>query len=398
MNPETRASYESRLIRNYAPPPCALVSGRGSRVWDDEGNGYLDFTSGIAVNALGHAHPGWTKAVAEQAARLAHCSNLFANPRQAELADRLAAYTPPGRFLFCNSGAEANEALLKLARLRGRERSGGEEGRRHHVVTARNAFHGRTFGGMAATPQEKIQGGFRPMLPGFRHAELNDIESFARAIDDEVCAVLLETIQGEGGIFLAEAPFLRDLRSLCSEREVLLLIDEVQCGIGRTGRFFAYEEAGIEPDGIGMAKGLGAGFPIGAIWVAEAHAGLFAPGSHGTTFGGSPLASAAALAVLEAIESEDLLAKVRERSAAWHGELDALRREHPDQVREIRGRGYLVGLQVTAPAAEVVARLRSEGLLAAPAGGNTVRLMPALNAAPADLAESVEICRRVFAA
>ncbi|MFP4351589.1 MAG: aspartate aminotransferase family protein [Puniceicoccaceae bacterium] len=396
MRGETQRQYGRFLIGNYAPPACSLVSGSGSRVRDDEGREYLDFTSGIAVNALGHAHPRWVEAIRRQAGELGHCSNLFANPRQGELAERLARYTPPGRFLFCNSGAEANEALIKLARLHGRAASGGEEGRRHVVVTAANAFHGRTFGGMAATPQEKIQGGFRPMLPGFRHAPLNRIEAFAEVIDGTVCAVLLETIQGEGGVCPCDHGFLRDLRALCTERGVLLMLDEVQCGIGRSGTFFAYEPSGVAPDAIGMAKGLGGGFPIGAIWAADEFAPLFQPGSHGTTFGGTPLACSAALAVLDAIEEEDLLAKVRERSAPWIDSLRSLAAARPDRITEVRGRGYLVGLAVREEAPKLVARLRSAGLLTAPAGGNTVRLMPPLNVSEEDLRESAAILAGVL--
>lgn len=392
MNPETAASYQNLLVHNYASPPCSLVEGKGSRVWDDQGNEYLDFTSGIAVNALGHAHFGWGRSINHQSEKLVHCSNLFANPRQAELAQRLSRYTSPGKFLFCNSGAEANEALLKLARLHGRKMA-GEEGKRFTVVTAENAFHGRTFGGMAATPQEKIQEGFRPMLPGFRHAPLNDINAFDKAIDESVCAVLLETIQGEGGICPAQPDFLQALRRICSERQVLLMLDEVQCGIGRTGHFFAYEESGVQPDAIGMAKGLGGGFPIGAIWVGDPYADLFQPGSHGTTFGGTPLACAAAIAVLDAIEEESLLEKVQLRSKAWMARLRRIQEEFPEKISEIRGRGYLVGIGVKEPAGEVVAKLREKGLLTAPAGGNTVRLIPPLNASEDELEESARIFR-----
>ena len=210
-----------------------------------------------------------------------------------------------GRLFFCNSGAESNDALIKLARLHGKNIC-GEEDKRFTVVAAQNAFHGRTFGGMAATPQEKIQGGFRPMLEGFKFGELNKIETFDKLVDDSVAAVFIESIQGEGGLFPADASFLQELRALCTERNALLMLDEVQCGIGRSGHFFAFEESGVKPDAIGMAKGLGGGFPIGAIWVSEPYAELFQPGSHGTTFGGSPLASAAANATLDIIEEENL--------------------------------------------------------------------------------------------
>ena len=236
------------------------------------------------------------------------------------------------------------------------------------------------------------------MLPGFRHAPLNDIERFDEAIDDSVCGVLLETIQGEGGICPAEPAFLRELRRLCTERNVLLMIDEVQCGIGRTGTFFAYEESGITPDAIGMAKGLGGGFPIGAIWVARSFADLFQPGSHGTTFGGTPLACAAGVAVLDAIERENLLEKVRMRSRRWLQQLARLKEEYPAGIREIRGRGYLIGVTVSRPAGDMVKLLRHAGLLTAPAGGNTVRLIPALNVSEDELDESIRIFRSVLTA
>ncbi len=384
------SSGQSLLLSNYAPPPFDLVSGKGNRVWDSTGREYLDFTSGIAVNALGHAHPAWVRAIADQAAKLAHCSNLFGIAEQRELAERLSRWTPPGRFFFCNSGAEANEALLKLARLHG-ARLAGSEGVRYTVVTAENAFHGRTFGGMAATPQEKIQQGFRPMLEGFRHAPLNDIDAFDAAIDPTTAAVFIESIQGEGGIFPADPAFLRELRALCSERRILLMIDEVQCGIGRSGDFFAYHESGIEPDAIGMAKGLGGGFPIGAIWIANPHADLFAPGSHGTTFGGNPLACAAANAVLDAITSEDLLGNVRELAPGWHEALNELTRIRNDLYRGLRGRGFMVALVTVPQPAEIVKRARDAGLLCVPAGNQAVRLLPALNTPRRDLDEAIRI-------
>jgi acetylornithine aminotransferase/acetylornithine/N-succinyldiaminopimelate aminotransferase len=240
----------------------------------------------------------------DQLTQVVHVSNLFRTPNQGELARRLVQIAGPGRLFFCNSGAEANEGLLKLARLHGRKLSGGVEGKRYKVICAKNAFHGRTFGGMSATPQEKIQGGFRPLVPGFEFGELNNLESFRSLVDDQTAAIFVETVQGEGGVHPCTTEFLVGLRKLCDERGLLLMLDEVQCGIGRSGRFFAYQHHGIVPDAIGMAKGLGGGFPIGAIWIRECHAGLFTPGSHGTTFGGTPLGCAAALAVMEIIERE----------------------------------------------------------------------------------------------
>ena len=389
-------AHHPTLMKNYGPPAFNAVRGEGVYLYDESGKRYLDFGSGIAVTSVGHSHPKWVEAVQQQAATLVHCSNLYGIPGQQKLADRLVAKAGPGRVLFCNSGAEANEALLKLARLHGKNLT-GEEGKRFTVVAAEDAFHGRTFGGMGATPQEKIQGGFRPMLEGFKFGKLNDIASFDKLVDDSVAAVFIESIQGEGGIFPAEASFLQELRALCSERGALLMLDEVQCGIGRNGHFFAFEKSGVTPDAIGMAKGLGAGFPIGAIWVGEQYEELFQPGSHGTTFGGNPLASAAANAVLDIIEAEQLLEKVQTNSVDWHASLKGLVKKYPQHIAGIRGAGYMVGLPLQGNALEVTAAARDKGLLIVPAGHNTIRLLPALIASPEELAESVRILDEVFA-
>jgi acetylornithine/N-succinyldiaminopimelate aminotransferase len=394
----TAELYDSHVLKNYGRPALTLVRGRGTQVWDDAGNAYLDFTSGIAVSALGHCHPHWVASVQRQAAELIHVSNLFRNPQQGDLARRIVGYAGPGRVFFCNSGAEANEALIKLARLHGMQKAGGEEAKCYKVICAKNAFHGRTFGGMSATPQEKIQKGFRPMVPGFAFGELNNLASFAELIDDETAAIFVETIQGEGGINACTPEFLIGLRRLCDQHNLLLLLDEVQCGIGRTGRFYAFEHAGVMPDAIGMAKGLGGGFPIGAMWVRDRFAELFHPGNHGTTFGGTPLACVAALAVLDIIERDQLLEKVRTLSGPWHAELRQLAIDFPKHVTGIRGQGYLVGVQMTGDPTPYVAALRERGLLAPPAGGNVVRLLPPLNATAEELARSVQIFREVLSA
>ena len=390
--------HHPTLMKNYGPPAFNAVLGEGVYLYDESGKRYLDFGSGIAVTSIGHSHPKWVAAVQAQAATLTHCSNLYGIAGQQKLADRLVEKAGPGRVLFCNSGAESNDALIKLARLHGKELI-GEEGKRYSVVAAKNAFHGRTFGGMGATPQEKIQGGFRPMLDGFKFGELNKIETFDRLVDETVAAVFIESIQGEGGLFPCESGFLQELRALCTERGALLMLDEVQCGIGRSGHFFAYEASGVQPDAIGMAKGLGAGFPIGAIWVAEPYAELFQPGSHGTTFGGSPLASAAANATLDVIEEEDLIEKVAAHSPAWHAALQKLAEKYPDQIAGIRGAGYMVGLVLKPEGLNlsITVAAREKGLLVVPAGCNVVRLLPALVATPEQLSESVEILGTVFA-
>ncbi len=402
MNPSivrtsTAELYDAHVLKNYARPAITLVRGRGTQVWDDAGNCYLDFTSGIAVSALGHCHPHWVSAIQRQAGELIHVSNLFRNPQQGELARRIVQYAGPGRVFFCNSGAEANEAMIKLARLHGMAKAGGEEGKCYKIIGARNAFHGRTFGSMSATPQEKIQKGFRPLVPGFAFGEINNLDSFAELIDEYTAAVLIETVQGESGINPCTPEFLTGLRRLCDDNNVLLLLDEVQCGIGRTGRFYAYENAGITPDAVGMAKGLGGGFPIGAMWVRDRFADLFHPGNHGTTFGGTPLACSAALAVLDVIQRDNLLEKVRAQAGPWLNQLHGLATAFPKQVLGVRGVGYLVGVQLASEPGPYIALARERGLLVPSAGNNVVRFLPPLTATAEELTRSVEIFRSVLA-
>ena len=390
--------YDAYVMKNYSRAALTLVRGKGTQVWDDQGNVYLDFTSGIAVSALGHCHPHWVAAVQRQAGELIHASNLFRNPLQAELARRIVGYAGPGRVFFCNSGAEADEAMLKLARLHGMRKAGGEEAKCYKILSAKMGFHGRMFGGMSATPQEKIQKGFRPLVPGFAYGELNNLDSFKALVDDATAAIIIETIQGESGVNPCTAEFLLGLRKLCDDRNLLLLVDEVQCGIGRTGKFYAFEHIGVRPDAIAMAKGLGGGFPIGSVWVGERAADLFQPGSHGTTFGGTPLACAAALAVLDVIEKDKLLDYVTRASGPWHAALASLAKDFPKQVLGMRGRGFLVGVQFAVDPTPYVAALRERGLLAVPSGGNVIRLLPPLNTTTEDLAKSVEIFRAALAA
>jgi acetylornithine aminotransferase/acetylornithine/N-succinyldiaminopimelate aminotransferase len=398
LRTNTADLYDAHVMKNYARAALTLVRGQGTTVWDDQDMAYLDFTSGIAVTALGHCHPHWVAAVQRQAGELVHTSNFYRNPNQGELARRLVGYAGPGRVFFCNSGGEADEALIKLSRLHGVRKAGGEEGKCFKVITAKNGFHGRMFGGMSATPQEKVQKGFHPLVPGFTHGELNNLASFEALIDEQTSAILIETIQGDGGIRPCTKEFLVGLRELCTRHNVLLLIDEVQCGIGRTGKFYAFEHAGIQPDAIAMAKGLGGGMPIGAIWVRENAADLFQPGTHGTTFGGTPLACAAALATLDVIEQEKLLEKVLKQSVPWIAALHALAKEFPAQLLEVRGLGYHVGLQMPGDPVPTMAALREAGLLAVVAGNNVVRLMPPLIATADELARSVEILRQVLSA
>lgn len=387
--------YDQYSLTNYPKAPLTLVKGDGARVWDDAGKEYLDFASGIAVTCLGHNHPHWVKRVQDQVATLAHCSNLYRNPNQALLAKKLVDLAGPGKVFFCNSGTEANEVLIKFARLFGCEKS-GMDGRQYKIITAENGFHGRTFGGMAATPQEKIQGGFRPMLDGFSFGKLNDLDSFARLIDEQTAAIMLEPIQGEGGIHCCTAEFLNGIRRLCDDHDILLLIDEVQSGAGRTGDYFAMEYAGIRADAIAMAKGLGGGFPIGALWVDEKYTSLFKPGSHGCTFGGSPLACAAGLAVLEVMEEENLLENIQQLSPDWHKALHALVEKYPQTLKEVRGRGFLVALVTQNDPGEFIAAIRENGMLTVPAGSNAVRLLPPYTVTENQLKQSIQIIEEVL--
>ena len=394
-NTNTEQLYNDNVLGNYGLPPITFVRGRGLCLWDDLGNKYLDFCSGIAVTSLGHCHPKLVAAIQEQANELICVSNLYRNEVQVRLAAKLNTKAGGnGKVFFCNSGAEANETLIKLARLYGCRKS-GQDGKQYKVVCAKNAFHGRTFGGMSATPKENVRQGFAPLVDGFAFAELNDIDSFAAAIDGNTAAVFIETIQGEGGIYPAKKQFLKDLRNLCTEREILLMIDEVQCGVGRTGRFFAFEHAGIEPDAIGMAKGLGGGVPIGGVWVSDQYVELFKPGSHGTTFGGTPLISAAALSVIETIEDEGLLENVIDNGAYVMQRLAELKSKYPHYISDVRGLGFMIGIQIAESPAEVVAQLRDNGLIVPPAGSNVVRLLPALTATKDDFDEALRIFESV---
>ena len=395
MDTATQELYDQFVLQNYAVPEVAIIRGEGVRAWDDDGREYLDFSTGVAVNTLGHCHPAWVEAIRKQVGQLGHCSNLYASPLQGELARRLCDLAGPGRIFFCNSGTEATETLIKLSRLHGNKLSGGE-GARFQVVTAAESFHGRTFGGMSATAQEKTQAGFRPVVPGFVHAEFNNLQSFHEAVNKDTAAVLIEPVQGEGGIHPATGEFLQGIRELCTETGALLLLDEVQSGAGRTGTYFAHEPAGIDSDGIAMAKGLGGGFPIGAVWVREELAGLFQQGSHGCTFGGNPLACAAALAVLDVIESENLLQNVQQLGSWFLQELEAFATRYPDFVAGARGLGFLTGIVLKGEAGPVVKQAREAGLLTVPAAGNVLRLLPPLNASKENLLAGIQILESVF--
>ncbi len=380
------------LMRTYRRAPVAFVAGQGARLTDLEGKTYLDFVAGIAVTVLGHNHPAVTAAIRAQAARVLHVSNLYQIPQQAELARWLVAHCALDRAFFCNSGAEANEAAIKLARKWGHSRGDG----RFQIIVAEHSFHGRTLGTLAATAQPKYQRGFEPLPAGFRAVPFNDLDAVEDAITEEVCAVMLEPVQGEGGIHIASADYLRGVRRVCHERGVLLIFDEVQTGVGRTGRLFAYEHFATVPDILTLAKGLGGGMPIGAMLAREDAAEAFSPGDHGSTFGGNPLACAAALAVLTTIESDGLVERAANVGAYMLERLRALARRHP-VIADVRGIGLMVAVELSIEAAPVVDACRERGLLVNAVQPNTLRLVPPLIITPADVDEAVEILDGVLA-
>lgn len=402
--------FQKYVVPTYARFDLALSHGAGSHVWDVRGRRYLDLGGGIAVCALGHAHPEIAEALADQARRLVHVSNLYYHEQQGRLAERIVRHLAPGRVFFCNSGAEANEGLYKLAR-----KFGHEEGR-FEILTAVNSFHGRTLAGIAATGQDKVKKGFEPMVAGFRHVPYNDLAAVRAALSPATVAVLVETIQGEGGIVPATPEYLLGLRKLCDEHRLLLLLDAIQDGHFRTGRFQAFqrilegapEGGSFEPDGVSMAKSMGAGFPMGAVWVREHHAGLLGPGSHGTTFGGTPLGCAVALKLFEIIERERLAEHVRTTGDYLHSELSRLAAECPHVLRAVRGHGFILGLVLADKSAipafavgeksasiQFVHRLHEAGVLTVPSGTEVVRLLPPLNLSRTEAAEGIETIRAV---
>ena len=377
--------YDRYVVPSYARYPYAFVRGKGTRVWDADGREYLDFGGGIAVNTLGHA--ALAKILAQQADTLIHCSNLYYTEPQGLLAKRLVeAVGIDGKCFFCNSGGEANEALFKLAR-----KFGNEHGGRFEILTFQNSFHGRTLAGISATGQEKVKHGFEPAVDGFRQVPFNDLDAVTKAVGAKTAAILLEAIQGESGIRPATPEFLRGLRRLCDERQLLLMFDEVQCGMGRTGEFCGFRAIApdVEPDAISWAKGLGGGFPIGAIWVRAPYADVLGPGSHGTTFGGTPLACAVALAVLDKVKGDNLLANAQEVGAYFIGKLKALQAKC-HLIREIRGIGLIIGMELSWEARPAVMKLAEQGLVGIAAGKNVVRFLPPLNVTRADVNEAMK--------
>lgn len=367
------------LMDTYAQNPVAIVRGAGCRVWDADNMQYYDFTAGVAVQNVGHCHPKVVKAVQDQMSVLTHCSNLFYHLNEGLLAKKISDISGlGGKVFFCNSGDEANESLIKLARLWGRDKG------RYEVVTMKNSYHGRTLATCAASGQSAVQEGYDPLPFGFAYAELNNIDSVREQINDRTAAVLVECIQSEGGVVVADDKFMKDLRALCDEKGVLLFCDEVQTGIGRTGEWFAYQNYGVKPDAVSFARGLSSGVPMGGIVATPAISDVFTPGSHGCNFGGNPLACSAALATIEVIESEQLLAHAKEIGKTFRdGLMDLV--EKYDQFIDVRGIGLMIGLELDTPAAEFVSKLREMGCLACVAGQGVVRFVPPLTVSEEDV-------------
>ena len=389
---QTRALYDQHVMRTYRSAPVVFVRGQGCRLWDAAGREYLDFLAGIAVLATGHSHPRVVEAVRRQAGELVHVSNLFLNERQAELAQRLTSLSFADRCFFCNSGAEANEAALKLARKWARA-----HGRGPGIVAARDSFHGRTLGSLTATGQDKYQAAFQPLVPGFSYVPFGDLAALAAEVSEQTCAVLLEPIQAEGGLNVPPDDYLPGVRRLCDERGVLLMLDEVQTGLGRTGRWWAHQHWGIEPDVMTLAKALGSGLPSGALLARES-ACAFEPGDHASTFGGNPLCCAAALATLDVLEQEGLVEQAAQRGELLATLLEETLGAHPAFV-QIRGKGLLRALQLdpdyrTAPDLAVAA-LR-EGLVVNALGADRLRLAPPLVVSEDDCRQAVTVLTRCF--
>jgi acetylornithine/N-succinyldiaminopimelate aminotransferase len=386
------ADAERYLVPTYGRPPFVLDRGQGVEVWDTEGRRYLDFVAGIAVNSLGHAHPAIVETIAREAPRLIHTSNLYHTAPAVELARLLAEASFADRVFFTNSGTEAVEGAFKFARKVARERHG--EGK-HAIVAFEGAFHGRTMGAVAATHREKYRAPYMPVMPGVRFAPLNDLDATARVIDDDVCAVIVEPVQGEGGVTPASDAFLQMLHEQCDAHGALLIVDEIQCGLGRTGELWAYTSSGIKPDIMCIAKPLGGGLPIGAILTTDAVAEHLHVGDHGSTFAGGPLVCAVALAVFKELSSSRILAHVREIGDYLGERLEEIRRDDA-HVLQIRGCGLLRGVQVAGSAAAVRDAAQEAGLLLVPAGDDIIRFVPPLIIEREHVDEAIGILRHAL--
>lgn len=365
---------EQYILHTYNRYPIVLVRGKGTKVWDSEGREYLDFVSGLAVCNLGHCHPKVVKAIQEQAEKLIHVSNLYYIEPQIQLAKLLCENSFAQKVFFCNSGAEANEGAIKLARKYSKEKLDKD---RYEIITMQNSFHGRTLATLTATAQEKFHKGYSPLVPGFKYIPFNDIDALKKAIDSKTCAVMVEPIQGEGGVNCPSQGYLKVIREICNEAGILLILDEIQVGMGRTGRLFAYEHEGIKPDIMTIAKSLAGGVPIGALLTTDQIAEGFKPGDHASTFGGNPLATAAGVAALSAILEDGLLENCQKVGTYFLSRLKNLG-EKFSFIKEVRGRGLIIGMELEMEGNEIVKEMMKRGILINCTSGNVLRFLPAL--------------------
>jgi len=379
------------VLNTYTRTPVVFVKGKGSYLWDEEGKRYLDFFPGWAVSGLGHCHKRVVNAVSRQLKEIIHVSNNYYSKPQSQLAERLSKNSFGGRVFFCNSGAEANEAAIKLARA-----YGSEEGR-YKIITMDKSFHGRTLATLTATGQDKVKKGFAPLPEGFEHVPFNDISALKEAIDDITVAVMIEPIQGEGGINIADNDYMKELRTLCNAKDILLIFDEVQSGMGRSGKLFAYQHYGILPDAMTLAKSLGGGFPIGAMVVADKFVDCLKPGMHASTFGGSPIVCAAANAVLDAIEKDRLLENANKMGDYLLKQLNRLKRRYPKIINNIKHKALMIGIELNIEGKDIVERCFKRGLLINCTQVNILRIMPSIAVKKSEINKAVKILSEVIA-
>jgi acetylornithine aminotransferase/acetylornithine/N-succinyldiaminopimelate aminotransferase len=383
---------EKYVAHTYARYPVVLVKGKGTRVWDLEGEEYLDFVSGLAVCNLGHCHPRVVKAIQDQAEKLIHVSNFYYIEPQIQLASLLSKHSFADKVFFCNSGAEANEGAFKLARKFAKEKVGRE---RYEIITMERSFHGRTLATLSATGQEKFHKGYEPLMPGFKYVPFNDIGAVKNAVNPETCAVMVEPIQGEGGVNCPSEGYLKALREICDEKRLVLIFDEVQVGMGRTGKLFAYEHDGVEPDVLTLAKSLAGGVPIGALLIKNGVADSFKPGDHASTFGGNPLASAAGVAALTAILEEGMLENCQKRGDTFLSKLEEIKNKFPF-VKEVRGKGLILGMELNRDGSSIVKEMLKKKILINCTMGNVLRFLPPLIVTEEEIDRVVKALAEVF--
>jgi predicted acetylornithine/succinylornithine family transaminase len=393
MDSQTLMMLSEKYVANtYARYPVLLVKGKGTRVWDLEGEEYLDFVSGLAVCNLGHCHPKVVKAIQNQAEKLIHVSNFYYIEPQIQLASLLCKHSFADKVFFCNSGAEANEGAMKLARKYAKEKTGKD---RYEIITMERSFHGRTLATLTATAQEKFHKGYEPLMPGFKYVPFNDIRAVRNAIDSKTCAVMLEPIQGEGGVNCPSEGYLKALREICDEKGLLLIFDEVQVGMGRTGKLFAYEHDGIEPDMLTLAKSLAGGVPIGALLIRKGIAESFRPGDHASTFGGNPLATAAGVAAFTTILEEGMLENCQKMGDYFFSQLEALQKKFPF-IKEVRGKGLILGIELKIEGSSIVKEMLRKKILINCTMGNVLRFLPPLIVTQGEVDRVVKALEEVF--